>query len=548
MSLTIKISTLSSFCLLGLLMLSSCKKDELNFENIEYGINPQFGVPITNATIKAQKVIDNFDDQGIVVTADNDALSLTYSDSLQTIGIADYLSFPDQETQTTLDLTAVEIDNLFASGSFTLNDEEAFSFDTDEGDELDSIRFESGNITLNIESEGNIPISGFVKLLGADGNEAITLNFSDNTAPIEIQNSVDFQNLLLNLQDGSGASNSFKVEYEVTFSVEEGNTYNTGSINVFFSLNDLKIKTVAGHIVPRTLPYNDLAVEIKLFDDGFDGSFEIADPRLNLYFKNGFGLGVGVEIESLYGLNANNDIFEIPGSGITDLPVIEPAPQLGLIQNSTITISNDISTPTISELLSFEPNLISGDFALTINPNNEDHVFISSENELGISFEAELPIYGSISDFTLVDTVESDLGDFVEESNRNNEIDSLLLKLFVKNGLPLDVGMQMIFTDSDFQAIDSLFTNPEFIFTSAPVNYSVPESDPDYGRSIGKTEGQLEVRFERDRIPPLENATHLIIRVFGATTNNGAEHIRMFADDEFDFNLAAKASLNFDEN
>jgi len=41
----------------------------------------------------------------------------------------------------------------------------------------------------------------------------------------------------------------------------------------------------------------------------------------------------------------------------------------------------------------------------------------------------------------------------------------------------------------------------------------------------------------------LEEAAFILIKYFGNTTNNGKEPIRIFSEDELDFDLAVKASV-----
>ena len=66
-----------------MLVFASCVKDEIEIDNLDYGIQPEFGIPIAIATIPAQKVIDNIEGDEIIQTGNNGSVSLVFIDFLQ---------------------------------------------------------------------------------------------------------------------------------------------------------------------------------------------------------------------------------------------------------------------------------------------------------------------------------------------------------------------------------------------------------------------------------------------------------------------------------
>ncbi len=527
---------------------ASCVKEEIDVNELEYSIQPEFGVPVARTTLRAEKVIENFDEDGLIDVGSNGSLSLIYRDSVKNLAVEDILTFADQEFETTVDLTPIEYTQLVATGSYTISSEEEFTYESDEGDRLDSVRFSTGIFSLDINSEGSFPISGFVRILNMDGSEAFALTFEDQTPPIVINSEVEFSNRLLTLRNDSEVSNGLTVEYEVTFTSEAGENYNPGPVTIASSLTDYSIQTVGGYIAPRTVGLEDLEVEIDLFKESFNGNFRISDPSLNLYFENGYGLGLGIEINEILGITTEGDVLEIPGSNIQPLPVIQASKELGVPVNSEISITNETMTPTVTDFLSFMPRYVNSNLDVTVNPDDEESVFISSLSQLNVLLEAELPLYGSISDFLLVDTLDVDLGDLVSDANENDEVDALDIRLFVDNGFPFEAGTQIVFTDSLYNPLDSLFEAPDYVFNSAPVNYDLPAENPNYGRAVGKTPTVIDIPITNDRISNLENATRMIVRVYGGTTNNGADDIRLFANDEMDLSVAAKVRFKFDDD
>lgn len=524
------------------LTFTGCIKDEIEIDDLDYGLHPEFGVAIAQAHIKASRVIENFDEQGFVVTGDDGLLSLIYRDNLPDFTADELLDLPPQEYLSEIDLS--DLDNLTGNnfGSVTISQEEFYSFNSAEGDRLDSIRFASGDFQLNINSTGDYPVNGSLKVYGSNDVLLLTTFFDDQTAPIDISENEDMEDVLFLLINNGSLSNGLKFVYELVFTDEASGS--AGEMNISVNLVDFSIRHAGGYIAPRNYTIEDQSVNIGLFDQQTVGNVSIADPRLHFYFDNGFGVGLGVQIAQLIGTNTDDQTLVVNEDNIDNFPLIDAAQFLGHVVQANATITNENITPTLTEFMDFAPNVVSADLSLAVNPNDDRSVFVSSESQLGISFEAEIPIYGSITDFQLIDTTEVSLGDFIKDANETSEIETLDIRLFVNNGLPIDAGVQIVFIDSDFNRLDSLFVEPDVVFTSAPIELGVPENNSAYGTATGQTPTLTVVSVSQDRIPNLENATDMIIRVFGHTSGNGDHPIRLKEDDVFDVHLSAKTKLS----
>jgi len=531
---------------MSILIVASCKKDELRFKDLNTNLNPQFGFPLVSATVTAEEAIESLDEDDLLDIGSTGQVSLIYSDSIREINLSDSLVIPDQSFQESIELDDTELENLNTNFTVTVSNYQIETFDLPEGDELDSLRLESGTLNIMAVSDGNIPFSCVIRILNADESIALEQSFSDDTPPFTIDESISLENILFQFIDSDQNSNTFGLEYEVTYQTTT-KVETAPTLDFDITLNDLGVHTIAGYLVPRTYNIDSLEINIGAFDKGFEGTFEISDPKLKIIVENGYGLDILLDLLSIEATNIDNESpFLIEEENIADLPIVEGAPFLGETTETTVLIDNSLTNPTISQLISFEPNNIKADLNATLNPNNQDQVFASSLNEIDLTFQAEIPVFGSMSDFVIKDTADTDLGDFVKDVNENDEVDSLLFKIFVDNGLPVDLGCQVLFVDSNFARIDSLFIEETFLIQSSIVNYNVSPNSPEYGQSIGKTSSYVEVGIDQSRIPPLEEAAYIIFRVFGGTTNNGAEPIRIFAQDELDFKLSVKTSLNIE--
>lgn len=530
--------------LLLFLLVTSCVKEKIEVREIDSSISPEFGVPLAKATIFAEDVIERYDEDGLVTTDEDGILTLVYEDSLESISADRYLSLENQSIDDVYELNASELSDLINFGSLSVEQDEIYEFDFGQ-DRLDSIRFSSGDFLFLINSDGTIPLNGEISILDPFSGETVfSLSFSDQTPPIAVSVEEDFTNLLFRLRSDSQYSNGLRVVFNFTLT-DNGGTY-PDEVSFDFSLNDFSIASAGGYIAPRTLSLENQVANISLFDDDFQGELWLEDPKLNLFFFNGYGIGVRPVVDRIVGENIEGDSLVVPASDINQLPVVAPAPALGEVALSEIQINNETMTPSVSDFMLLEPNQVRGEISLEINPENNQSNFISQGTSLDVNFEVELPIFGSLANFGLTDTTEINFGDVVESANDIDEVEQLDVRIFVRNALPVDAVLQIVFLDSTFNRIDSLFAEPTTVIPAAPVDLSVPVETPDYGRVIGETETRIDVSIPRERIDALEDVTNAIISVDGNTTGAPDNSIRLYPENFIEVNLAAKAIFNLE--
>ncbi len=525
-------------------LLVSCIKDKIEVTDIDSSISPEFGVPVAKATIFAEDVIERYDEDGLLTTDGEGVLTLVYQDTLESITPDDYLDLDEQTFSDEFEINAAAQSALEILGTIAIEQVEWVELDFDE-DRLDSIRFEDGFLTVSVSSDGELPISGTVSILDPfSDTEVISAEFSDSEAPINAQVEQDFSNLLMRLRNDAEYANAIRVSFR--FQITDNGGEYPDNLFFDFGLTQFSVSSVGGYVAPRTLQLDPMDANVNIFDTDYEGTIRLEDPGINLYFFNGYGIGVRPVINQITGENNAGGTLVVDGSQIEQLPIVAAAQFPGDVGISQIRIDNETMTPTVTDFMAFEPNYVVGDVSLEINPNNDESNFISAGSSLDVNFEVELPIFGSIADFSLVDTTAMNLGDVVESVDDFQELEQLDLRVFVRNELPLETELQLVFTDSLWNPIDSLFEETLQVIPSAPVDLSAPVGSPDYGRVIGDSETRIDVAIPRERIQALENATRMIIRVSGNTTGNGDNPIRLYPENFIEVNLAAKARFNLE--
>lgn len=524
----------------------SCVKDEPDINSVTFSSDSEWGIPLAQIHLTAESVIDNFDSEGIVVTGEDGLVRIVYTDTLDPIRADDFLVLPDQDFDASFSLGAAAFEQLQVEGSASVSETRTYTYPTPDGDRLDSIRFESGIFDIRVQTAMNVQISGTVSLLDPDTDEPrYTYQFEDAEAPVLVDESASMENVLLTFDNASDDENVLKVSYD--FELTYAGAGSNADVGIGFSFSDLEIRSVGGYIVPRALELEDEGLFVTMFDNLNGTQVRIEDPRINFYFDNGFGLGSQLVIDHIVGTNAAGELLSVPGSDIAELPVIAAAPAPGESVLTQLEINNELMTPDVTEFLAFYPNFVSGEFTLLINPEDDESSFISRDARLRLSYEAEIPIYGSIADFNMRDTADIDLTDVLEGMEDAEEVREAELRIIIDNGLPLEAGLQIVFTDSLFQPVDSLFSGFTEVLPSAPLELSVPETHPDYGRAVGTTRSVLNIVVERERLEAMDEVTNIIFRVIGNTTGNGDHPIRLFSQDAFSVRVAARAKLRINE-
>ncbi|MCH2215976.1 MAG: hypothetical protein MK086_12470 [Flavobacteriales bacterium] len=528
--------------LLLFFLLSSCVKEKIEIQNFNSSLSPEFGVPLAKATIYAEEVIERYDEDGFVTTDQNGVLTLVYQDTLESITADEYLQIEEQQIDDTYEVGLSEISGLMNFGAVTFEKDAVYQLDFSD-DRLDSVRFANGQLTLNLTSNGTIPLSGVMSILDPFSGEAVlTTSFSDENPPIDITVNQDFTNELFRLRSDAEYTNGIRVAF--TFELtDNGETY-PDEISMSVSFSDFSISSIGGYIAPRVISLDEQSARINIFDEDYGAEVRLEDPRLNLFFNNGFGIGVRPVIDELIGANNQMETLIVPGTQIERLDAVGAATSPGEATLSQLQINNSTMTPSVTDFMAFEPSEVIGRFSLEINPEDDQYNFISVGSSLNVNFEVELPIYGSIANFSLIDTTEINFGDIVESANDFQELHQIDVRLFVVNQLPIEAGVQLIFLDEDLNKIDSLFDAPTTVVPAAPVDLSAQVGSPDYGRVIGETRTTIDVAIPKNRIDDLEDVTQVIVSVFGNTTGNGDNPIRLYPDNNIAVNLAAKANFN----
>lgn len=497
--------------LLCLICLSSCIKKYKDVDSLELEANQQiFAVPLINTTVSIEDVLDNLDDDSYLDIDDDNYITIVYFDSLKSLKADEVFTVPDFIIPIFDTLNLIPIDNNLTP------------FD------LDLIDLKGGQIQISFESPHNedLDIEFQINNLSKDGS---FFTYQKNliaigTPPFQTIENSSLVDYTLDFQ-----SDDFVISYSSKNNAGEHRALD----NITFNFQNLDYKYVQGYFGQHVL---DLALDtlsIELFDQSISGSVEIEDPKLRLIATN--SIGIPAKVTSDFFEAESQDQGIIPFNSVLSQGVDIASPSIDEVGFSKVTtIAFDNSNSNLGELINSNPSELRYQLMALVNPDDDpaQRGFLRDDSELQLDVEVEVPLWVKVNEFTIEDTVEFDL-EIVEE------IEEAEFKLRIENGLPVSVGVQLIFLNNSGGTIDSLFTLNANLFEAGTIDNS--------GKVIAKSLGEQIVALPNHRISALTQATQVVVRGLLSTAELNGVGAKFYTDYDITFQLGLVALVKLDE-
>jgi hypothetical protein len=525
--------------------------DEFDFNKLDDEMEIVVGVlaPVAYGSLNINDLISEIDNDGYFSTDPDGLLMLSYSDTIGSFVAEDLLVIPSQSFFEYF----IESDFGFPVAppamTFEINRKVMFPFTFDNGERLDSMILDAGNLVFDISSsfqhqaqveltitnltQNGVPFSETFNISDESGTYSASIPFTLNGYTIELQDSVGNDTMF------------FPVEFHVEIYTNGTNGISSSDqIEIDAGLSDLDFDAIFGYIGNYELIGENGTLDLGFFDNPFEGTIEFANPQLNINISNSYGLPAEININRLTGFDQNGDSIQMTYDPISTstfryaFPSIE---EYGETKDTTIKINRDNSS--IPEFLAFLPSSIEYNIDAASNPDgNINYNFVSDDSKVDISLEFLLPLEFEADSFAFADTIEDILDDgWYDDADI---IDQINIMLEVTNGMPLEIDFQVIFMDSLYNAVDSLFADGEEIIIPAaivdPVTYDVTSSNV-------KTS---LIQYMDSDIEKIKNARHAIIRAGLQTSNVGGVPVAVKFFDYYtvDFNLSVGVNVKANTN
>lgn len=298
----------------------------------------------------------------------------------------------------------------------------------------------------------------------------------------------------------------------------------SSAITFTYSIEDIAMDFVEGWVGNKSI---DLARDTIPFEIeqlmNLSGTMEFANPEISLLLKSNIGIPVGLDLSLINNGISGNQVDL--GLDLLNLPV-PSAP--GLYVEEKVKINN--SNSNLSAFLSAIPKelFVSGS-ALT-NPAsstaNPDYTnFISSDGELNLGIEIELPFDLRIQNLVFSDTINFSLA---QDQVENFESGSI--SILTNNGLPFDIDLKLVFFDSITSQINDTIVID--MLDPAIVNNDGVVTSP--------SEKHFEFSLTQQEFSNLSSSNKAIIQATINTSNGGSQFVAFYTDYALDVKLGLR--------
>ena len=156
--------------------------------------------------------------------------------------------------------------------------------------------------------------------------------------------------------------------------------------------------------------------------------------------------------------------------------------------------------------------------------------FMADTSRFKVDMEINMPLTGSIGQIVFQDTIQFRFQEV-------NELQSLNLITYFKNGFPLQANVQVYFADSLGFVIDSVMQNNQILLPSATVGAN--------GRVNAASESTTEINYPQPKIANLAKVRKVYVKASTSTYNNGNTTVKIYGDYRLELKISGRAKLKF---
>ncbi|MEX0813467.1 MAG: hypothetical protein WD048_14710 [Chitinophagales bacterium] len=493
-----------------LMLSSSCiRKDLDNLSTRNW--SPEIAVPLINSSFFVQDIIKKFETGGFIKTDSTQLITVVYTGKVVSISGENLIPVPDQSF-TTID------------SSSNVN----FAFPG--GDLIHFIIVKSGTFNYRMLSNRQEDIRVTITIPKATKNGAplrIVKDLPYTGSPIEYSGQSDLSGYLLDLTGSAGnSSNTIEVKYQAEL-MSNGQRILLDEFEGSFE--NIRYNFMEGFFGLKNFEKGMDTIVLDIFKNWISGTVFIENPMMNMLVQNSFGMPLELHLTDF---NASNRQVALPISGSAfntgyDLGFPD-GNSIGSAENTDIVLNSDNSN--LQNVLAIAPNRLNFGFNVTANTNPFTVLgFLTDESQFTIDVDLEIPLQGRIDNLVLADT-------FAMELDNIEEIDYADFKLFTENTFPVDLQIQVYFTDDQDQIVDSLLSTPKIILASG-----IAEPGSDIRIPVQE---ETIISFGAEKLDHFFNSSKMTVNVRLASTGGGAESVRFLSTQSLSVKLGVISGLS----
>ena len=538
---------------LSTLLFSSCKK--LDLDKIkDASWNPKFATPLAYGKFTVKDMLVKFDSAGIIKT-NNGELSIVTTSNFPAFTASTFVTLPT--VSQTLYLAPAQLSvigaatppfNVIPAGNLVSTNStitQIVDFPVANGGEISFVNFKKGDMEITLASDlkhdieldlsfpdfivGGEALVDTVRLIYANDNQPMTkkIKFSLDGAK------VDFTN-------GGTSVNKIRVNAKGkilgTGQVVNGNEY----LNLTLDVKNLVFNEIKGYFGKISVSNPLDSVLINQFETFKikKGLVGLTNPSIKMNITNTFGFPLELSMDELSfkeitgGTKVN--MVHNPSKETINYPLYA---NKGIPAKTTIAV-NKSNTTNLDQLITTTSKYFYVKTGATTNPlgkSGDPLNYILGTSKMTVDAEIDIPMEGFATGFERFDTIE--VGD--NFSNLENTVKSIVIRLVLENGFPLDIVGSLYFIDANGNPIknnglliDLLKLNPT-ILASGKLDGS--------GKVIESTTTINDIGLTSDLFPLLKSAKKMVFKSsIGTEGGDSKKSVKLFDS----YTIAFKLGIN----
>jgi len=522
----------AALCLLLVALLNSCiKEDDFDFNNMAANQwDPELAAPLINSSLSIQDITGMTEND--MFTVNNGVISLIYSTNIFKRYGFEFFTPASQTSNLTIQMTPPDSTTLYQTGTVSRSITPTMPLSFPNGEQIDSMVYRSGqfNVTLTSyiphDAVLNVTIPS-ATLQGQVFSKDIPVSASTGVASI-VQGSFDMTGYSMGTNK-NGMPNQVDISYTLTFT--NSNTVSPClnlNFDIISSFDSIAPAYLFGYFGQSEFAPPPTSSPVSIFNNFQGGSVFFDDPRMTITLTNSFGMPIDAKVNSIRAEQSSG--ANIPFNGNFPNPLITYPIAVG--QAATNSIYFDKNNSNIQQLVNASPVAFNYNISAGTNAPLPAYNFMSDSSEFSVDMKLELPLSGHATGFVIQDTLDISLGDVTQ-------ISSILFRLNVTNGFPVNANTQVYFLNDSYAVLDSLISDYQ--------NRLVESAEVDAnGKATTPTVRAREELFDGIRLSHLFDAKKVIIRATIDTYDAPNTNIDLYDDYKIDFKLGARTKLNIE--
>ena len=530
------------------LVFSSCKKLDLDsIKNASW--NPKFATPLAYGTFTVKDMLAKFDSSGVIKNNNGD-LSIVVTSSFPVLEASKFIQLPT--VSQVFDLTPPEI-AIYGATNAQLPDgvnlqtqnanTQIIDFPINSGQQITSIDFTKGDLEITLattlKQDINVKLSfPDFQVNGVALEDSIKLIYS-NTTPMSKKITFPLANVKADFTNEGTSYNKIRINASGTVSGTGEKVAGSEYLKLTCAMSKCEfglVKGYFGQISVANPPDSILLDQFESFKISKGVVIGLTNPSIKMNFSNTFGFPVELGFDTLgYQNKAGDPIVLMIHSPATTTIFYPNISKKGIPEKTTIAINTSNTTNLDQLISSVSKYLIVKPFATTNKDGKPKELnYILGNSQLTVDTEIDVPLEGYATGFERLDTIDVD-GTF----DVDNSIQSVIIRLILNNGFPLEIDGSLFFIDAfgnkltnNGVEIDLLKLNPT-ILASGKVD--------DNGSVTAITTTTNDIVISSEILPLLKTAKKLIFKTSLGTTNGAANKSVKLRDD---YTIGFKLGVN----